>query len=130
MATSFCILDFAKISSPSSDEHDNNKNGAACLQLMTPLLDWFQGDFDNYRQVVEDRRQNRLPREGGGHEHIHCTLVPVTRDSRLAAFYFDGAPTAIFRFRYYRLVPANAIAAEIPENRQTPPSSLTLAAIF
>ena len=78
-------------------------------QLLPTLLDWFQGDFDNYRQVVHDRQQQRLPREGGGHEHIHCTLVPVTRDSRLAAFYFDGVPTAIFRFRYYRLE-LNAVA--------------------
>ena len=65
----------------------------------------FQGDFDNYHQVVEDRRQNLLPREGGGHEHIHCTLIPLSNTTRLAAFYFDGIPHRIFRFRYYELVP-------------------------
>ena len=64
----------------------------------------FQGDFDNYAQVVEDRRQGLLPREGGGHEMIHCTLVPLSETSRLAAFYFDGAPQRIFRFRYYELL--------------------------
>jgi hypothetical protein len=69
------------------------------------LLSRFQGDFDNYFQVVQDRSQGLVPREGGGHEHIHCCLVPVSRTSRLAAFYFDGNPTAIFRFRFYRLVP-------------------------
>lgn len=73
--------------------------------LWDALLSRFQGDFDNYEQVVEDRSQGMLPREGGGHEHIHCSLVPVSKDSRLAAFYFDGDPTAVFRFRFYKLVP-------------------------
>lgn len=71
--------------------------------LFDTLLSWFQGDFDNYRQVVTDRQAGLLPKEGGGHEHIHCTLIPVTHTSRLAAFYFDGYPMAVFRFRYYRL---------------------------
>ena len=86
----------------------------------------FQGDFDNYDQVLEDRTAHDpplTPREGGGHEHIHCTLVPVddvavpsspssiirqyVREDaqmvRLAAFYFDGLPERIFRFRLYAL---------------------------
>jgi CpeT/CpcT family (DUF1001) len=71
--------------------------------LMDTLSLWFQGDFDNYRQVVQDRQAGCLPREYGGHEHIHCSLIPVTPTSRLAAFYFDGVPRAIFRFRFYRL---------------------------
>jgi len=70
------------------------------------LSEWFQGDFDNYAQVVEDRKQNLEPREGGGHEHFHCTLIPLTESTRLAAFYFDGNPDRIFRFRYYDLVPS------------------------
>jgi hypothetical protein len=73
--------------------------------LWETLLDRFQGDFDNYQQVVQDRSEGMLPREGGGHENIHCTLVPVSHDARLAAFYFDGQPNAIFRFRYYHLIP-------------------------
>jgi CpeT/CpcT family (DUF1001) len=81
--------------------------------LMDTLLTWFQGDFDNYHQVVHDRRQNWTPREGGGHEHIHCSLIPVTNTSRLAAFYFDGQPTAIFRFRFYRLQAVTAAAAAV-----------------
>jgi CpeT/CpcT family (DUF1001) len=69
------------------------------------LVECFQGDFDNYRQVVEDRKRKLLPREGGGHEHFHCTLVPVNNGTgRLAAFFFDGNPSRIFRFRYYELV--------------------------
>lgn len=67
----------------------------------------FQGDFDNYNQVLEDRRRGMLPREGGGHENIHCTLVPLSESTRLASFYFDGTPQAIFRFRYYELVPSS-----------------------
>jgi CpeT/CpcT family (DUF1001) len=81
------------------------------------FLSLFQGDFDNYRQVVEDRDNGLLPREGGGHEHMHSRLLPIRvaagsdggdrhHDyyySRLAAFYLDGVPTNIFRFRYYQL---------------------------
>lgn len=73
------------------------------------LLDRFQGDFDNYAQVVQDRSDGLVPREGGGHEQIHCLLVPVTSllsntgSGRLAAFWFDGIPQRIFRFRYYQL---------------------------
>jgi hypothetical protein len=67
------------------------------------LLHDFSGDFDNYFQVVKDRESGKLPREGGGHEHIHCTLIPLSQESRLAAFYFDGLPQCIFRFRYYEL---------------------------
>jgi CpeT/CpcT family (DUF1001) len=87
--------------------------------LMETLLTWFQGDFDNYHQVVDDRRQNLAPREGGGHEHIHCSLIPVTQTSRLAAFYFDGQPAAIFRFRFYRLQIAVATAAAAAVNAAT-----------
>jgi hypothetical protein len=91
----------------SADTEQNS--GEAHHQLQTPiwksLSEWFQGDFDNFAQVVEDRKQNLEPREGGGHEHFHCTLVPVTESTRLAAFFFDGNPDRIFRFRYYELIP-------------------------
>ena len=73
--------------------------------LWNTLLDRFQGDFDNYQQVQQDRQEGMFPKEGGGHEHIHCTLIPVSENARLAAFYFDGMPQAIFRFRYYHLQP-------------------------
>ena len=77
--------------------------------LWSDLLDRFQGDFDNYHQVQQDRSEGKLPRDGGGHEHIHCTLVPLSPNTRLAAFYFDGVPQAIFRFRFYQLVPASIV---------------------
>lgn len=84
---------------------DGRDDGSPTKILWTTLLDRLQGDFDNYQQVLQDRKDGLLPREGGGHEHIHCTLIPVHTYSRLAAFYFDGFPDAIFRFRYYQLVP-------------------------
>ena len=73
-------------------------------QVMGSLMEWFSGDFDNYRQVLEDRRLGLHPKEGGGHEHFHCTLIPVNTTTRLAAFYFDGNPQRIFRFRFYKIV--------------------------
>lgn len=97
------------IDSNSVDLSDDKNEDATQQQLQMTvwerLSDWFQGDFDNYAQVVEDRRQNLQPREGGGHEHFHCTLVPVTESTRLAAFFFDGNPDRIFRFRYYEMIP-------------------------
>ena len=84
------------------------------------LLLVFQGDFDNYMQVVQDRRHGLTPGEGGGHEHIHCTLVPcphyyagndIDEENNqcqqwvIAAFYFNGNPHQIFRFRLYQLMP-------------------------
>ncbi|CAB9511505.1 expressed unknown protein [Seminavis robusta] len=94
--------------SSSLEDNDDSSNS-----FFESLLSRFQGDFDNYHQVVQDRSQGLLPREGGGHEQIHCLLVPVppvvipqtgtTVAGRLAAFYFDGIPQRIFRFRYYEL---------------------------
>ena len=96
--------------SSSLDESDNYFNH---------LLSQFQGDFDNYHQVLRDRNHALTPAEGGGHEHIHCTLVPcphpVVDDTEqqskqnkdqwiLAAFYFNGNPRQIFRFRIYKLI--------------------------
>ena len=72
----------------------------------------FQGDFDNYNQVIKDRENGLLPRDGGGHENFHCTLIPMSDDGRLAAFYFDGNPLRIFRFRYYQLLPISAVSKQ------------------
>lgn len=90
----------------------DTRRGTLSDCFLDTLLERFQGDFDNYNQVVQDRKEGRLPREGGGHEQIHCLLVPVlpvgnkkkAAAARLAAFYFDGIPQRIFRFRYYEFV--------------------------
>ena len=99
------IVASSSSSSPVPKTSNSNSNTTTTTEsLLDSLLSWFQGDFDNYRQVVLDRQAGLLPREWGGHEHIHCSLIPVTYTTRLAAFYFDGAPQAIFRFRFYRLL--------------------------
>jgi len=79
-------------------------------KTMAEFLGWFQGDFDNYAQVVEDRKLGLHPREGGGHEHIHCQLMPVpSADAQngdaliFAKYYFDGDPRKIFRQRLYKV---------------------------
>ena len=103
-----------------SDE--NNESGSVSSESASSfyqgMLRRFQGDFDNYKQVVEDRRRGLLPAEGGGHEHIHCTLVPCPKMFQnevsanqeqwvIAAFYLNGNPKQIFRFRLYRIIPPN-----------------------
>ena len=84
------------------DTYDVRKNGA--IAVWHHLLQRFQGDFDNYNQVLEERAQDLFPGRGGGHEHFHCTLIPVSKTGRLAAFYLEGDPFRIFRFRYYEIV--------------------------
>uniref|UniRef100_A0A8J9X5R1 Uncharacterized protein n=1 Tax=Phaeodactylum tricornutum TaxID=2850 RepID=A0A8J9X5R1_PHATR len=96
------FVEFGSSTSSASDHVGNNDTS-----VWKALLDRFQGDFDNYNQVLHDRKKGLLPREGGGHEHIHCSLVPVSETARLAAFYFDGVPGAIFRFRLYDLIPVD-----------------------
>jgi hypothetical protein len=95
--------------------------------LLSTLLSKFQGDFDNYNQVYSDRKSGMLPREGGGHEHFHVTLLPISPSLFpldvfpiegkgganidiesscgvvVAAYYFDGMPNRIFRLRMYTL---------------------------
>ena len=48
-------------------------------RLIQKLLNWFQGDFDNYNQIIYEKEVLNItsPKEGGGHEHIHCTLIPL-----------------------------------------------------
>ncbi|KAL3770933.1 hypothetical protein ACHAW5_006808 [Stephanodiscus triporus] len=100
---------------------DSSVEEDATTAYYNQLLSMFQGDFDNYYQVVQDRMHELTPGEGGGHEHIHCTLVPCPKyyaendnDEKnlpcqshwvLAAFYFNGNPLQIFRFRLYQLMP-------------------------
>jgi hypothetical protein len=109
---SICFIPLDPSLGLSIRQNSYNSQKTLCLEsrdnndcLWEALRGRFQGDFDNFKQVLQDRSEGLLPREGGGHEHIHCTLVPVANNARLAAFYFDGRPDAIFRFRYYQLVP-------------------------
>mmetsp|Transcript_12137 Transcript_12137/g.18628 ORF Transcript_12137/g.18628 Transcript_12137/m.18628 type:complete len:396 (-) Transcript_12137:242-1429(-) len=108
--------------SPSSEDGPLKSSTAP---LLATLLARFQGDFDNFNQVCSDRSNDLLPRQGGGHEHFHVTLIPlpinILPDSRdlfpveeenknesccgavVAAYYFDGMPNRIFRLRMYTL---------------------------
>ncbi|OSX78305.1 hypothetical protein BU14_0112s0004, partial [Porphyra umbilicalis] len=69
------------------------------------FLAWFAGDFDNHEQVVEERAAGLSPREGGGHEHIHCTLTSLGDGWLFAKYYFNGDPSVVFRSRLYRVLP-------------------------
>jgi hypothetical protein len=89
-------------------------------------MEWFSGDFDNYRQVLDDRRNGLFPKDGGGHEHFHCTLVPVNATTRLAAFYFDGNPNRIFRFRFYEFVVGQEADQEEEDGEQLSSSSIEM----
>ena len=106
--------------------HDNESDTGSNSKLLSTLLSRFQGDFDNYNQVFTDRQANKFPREGGGHEHFHVTLIPLpvhflpdalypidiqkdetTCGAVVAAYYFDGMPNRIFRLRMYTLYSTN-----------------------
>lgn len=71
----------------------------------------FQGHFDNHAQTVENQAAGLTPREGGGHEHIHCHVQPLTLPTcetqpaafAIATYYFDGNPQHIFRQRLYQM---------------------------
>ncbi|GAB0492283.1 hypothetical protein MMPV_003545 [Pyropia vietnamensis] len=78
---------------------------AAARRNMAEFLGWFAGDFDNYEQVLEERAAGLFPREGGGHEHIHCTLTPLGDGWLFAKYYFNGDPSVVFRSRLYRVTP-------------------------
>ena len=79
-------------------------------RMLDSFLENFDGHFDNYAQVAANEAAGLAPREGGGHEHIHCVLrhVPLLGASEgdgangvLASYYFNGDPTAVFRERLY-----------------------------
>eukprot|EP00953_Heterococcus_sp_UTEX-ZZ885_P027372 14684-Heterococcus_DN1.PRE.6 len=86
--------------------------------VQADLLSLFQGEFDNYEQVVADRAAGLTPGPGGGHEHIHCSLQLVTSMAPpqllqaqdgfaaptaviAARYYFNAQPAVTFRFRLY-----------------------------
>jgi hypothetical protein len=87
--------------------------------LIEQLSGWLQGDFDNYPQVLRDVANQKFPGPSGGHEHMHCTFIPLSKatiqslfplqqnDSRravLAAYYLNGKPNQLFRLRLYTMI--------------------------
>ena len=99
----------------------------ASSSFFDQLASRLQGDFDNYNQVLEDRIQNKLPGETGGHEHMHGTFMPIHLPAKIqqslwnqdgeqsqknggadvrniiAAYYLDGLPRRLFRLRLYSM---------------------------
>lgn len=67
------------------------------------FLALFAGEFDNYDQIAAERAVGILPCEGGGHEHIHCSITPLNGDLLFARYYFNGNPSVVFRSRLYRV---------------------------
>ena len=72
-------------------------------QNLTEFLQFFCGEFDNYEQIAMERATGMMPREGGGHEHIHCSLTQVSNDMLFARYYFNGDPSFVFRSRLYKV---------------------------
>jgi hypothetical protein len=76
---------------------------------------YFQGEFDNAAQVASERAQGMEAGPAGGHEQIHCILMPLNipagslgEDSQFflgATYYFDNRPEAVFRCRVYSFHP-------------------------
>ena len=83
--------------------------------IMSRFTELFCGHFDNIAQVEADNQAGLTPREGGGHEHIHCHLQQLPMRTRtfaeapteyvLASYYFNGQPEKVFRERIYALQP-------------------------
>ncbi|KAI0567816.1 chromophore lyase CpcT/CpeT [Gracilaria domingensis] len=67
------------------------------------FLKWFTGEFDNYDQIYQERLQGIFPREGGGHEHIHCSIKQIAPDLLFAKYYFNGNSQLVFRSRLYQV---------------------------
>jgi len=75
-------------------------------RMLDSFLELFDGHFDNHAQVAANDEAGLTPREGGGHEHIHCSLRPVCINGAdgahvLASYYFNGQLQAVFRERLY-----------------------------
>lgn len=70
---------------------------------LADFVSFFQGEFDNYHQIAAERAEGLLPRDGGGHEHIHCSIVQLSSDLLFARYYFNGDPSIVFRSRLYKV---------------------------
>jgi len=78
----------------------------------------FEGHFDNREQALADKLAGMPPRQGGGHEHIHCHMQPLAvrgaggaargPTTLLATYHFAGRGPKPFRQRVYTLRPLSA----------------------
>jgi CpeT/CpcT family (DUF1001) len=81
------------------------------------FLAFFQGEFDNYEQIAEQRAKGIFPVDGGGHEHIHCSLTVLNEDMLFARYYFNGDPSVVFRSRLYRIYVSDTSESDVIEMR-------------
>jgi len=94
------------------------------------MMEWFEGEFDNFQQVwVERETKAEHP-----HEHIHSVFarvaVPALGDDVFyVKQYGGGDPTKVYRQRLYSFAPDPAEGATVlriyafPEDASTRPSS-------
>jgi len=96
---------------------------AEAAPFLDRFLERFQGDFDNYEQVLSDRQNGLSAGLGGGHEHMHSTIIPVDLGMNLskgaedrlliAAYYTNANPSQIFRLRLYCITSNTEDGSEI-----------------
>jgi CpeT/CpcT family (DUF1001) len=79
------------------------KNKAPSLKDdMTLMLQWFEGEFDNFQQVYKEKED----KAANAHEHIHSIFKRVNlpafgNDVFYVLQYMDGDSTKIYRQRLY-----------------------------
>jgi CpeT/CpcT family (DUF1001) len=69
---------------------------------MKLMLQWFEGEFDNFQQVYKEKEE----KAANVHEHIHSIFKPVSlpllgRNVFYVLQYMDGDSTKIYRQRLY-----------------------------
>ena len=82
-------LNAEKEKDQSRKRHKNEKKDTTNLDLdkksslffYQTLIDEFQGDFDNFFQIEQNKKAKLYPGEGGGHEHIHATILPLSEQT-------------------------------------------------
>lgn len=78
---------------------------------------FFQGEFDNYHQVAAERGAGMGPCDGGGHEHIHCSVRMLAPGIMFARYYFNGDPRLVFRSRVYKVMASDLSERGLVEMR-------------
>ena len=80
------------------------RRGALKALSESNFFELFEGDFDNYEQVLAERQQGILATDDAGHEHVHCSLRALREHFQgvhLATYYLDADPKKVFRSRLY-----------------------------
>lgn len=89
----------------------------AVQQQREEFFTFFSGEFDNFAQISAQRARGVFPGDGGGHEHIHCSLTRLPADMIFARYYFNGNPDIVFRSRLYKVLASDVSERGIIEMR-------------